>query len=56
MRDELRHESYTDILNSPHLRNLLVIRNKHLDRLAGIAPNEVRCYAVRMLTRERMTR
>ena len=44
LRNELRHETYMDILKSPHLKNLFAIRNKDLDRLVGIGPGEVRCF------------
>ena len=42
--DHVRHETYMDVLNSGYLRSLLSIRNTDMDHLAGIAPNEVRCY------------
>lgn len=40
----MRHETYMDILNSTYLRNLFAIRNKYMDRLAGIGPKQVRIY------------
>ncbi|MFA5168015.1 MAG: hypothetical protein WC530_05745 [Candidatus Omnitrophota bacterium] len=40
--ESIRHETYTDILNSPYLRNRFAIRNTHMDRLQGINPNQVR--------------
>ncbi len=42
--DAVKHETYMDVLHSPYIRNLFAIRSKHMDRLAGIQPNEVRCY------------
>lgn len=44
IEQEIRHETYTDILNSPHLRRLFAIRNHDLDHLAGIEPRAVRIY------------
>ena len=39
--EQLRKETYTDILKSSILRSFFAIRNKHLDQLHGIGPNEV---------------
>lgn len=44
IKEEVRRETYMDILNSPHLRNLFAIRNTDMNRLAGIQGNQVRCY------------
>ena len=44
MKDEVRDETYMDILRSRHLRDIFAIRNTNLARLAGIKDNEVRCY------------
>lgn len=44
LKDEIRHETYMDILGSPYLRNIFAIRNKYMDRLAGINAKEVRIY------------
>jgi hypothetical protein len=44
LRNELRRETYSDILNSGHLRNLFAIRNKDLDHLIGIEAGQVRCF------------
>lgn len=43
----LRHETYMDVLNSADLRANFAIRNTHLDRLAGIEPNQVAIYGGR---------
>lgn len=39
--EQLRRETYTDILKSSTLRSFFAIRNRHLDHLHGIKPNEV---------------
>jgi hypothetical protein len=41
---EVKHETYQDILNSPHLRSSFAIRNTNMDRLAGVEPNGVRIF------------
>lgn len=40
--DEIRHETYMDVLKSPYLRNIFSLRNKYMDRLTGIGPDQVR--------------
>ena len=40
-QDHLKHETYTDILKSRDLRNFFAIRNKHLDHLHGVNPDQV---------------
>jgi hypothetical protein len=40
-QDKLKHETYQDIIKSPLLRSFFAIRNTNLDRLKGIAPNQV---------------
>ncbi len=42
LNDVMKHETYTDILKSNHLREAFAVRNKNLDRLAGIGPDQVR--------------
>lgn len=42
--EEIRHETYMDILQSNYLRSLFGIRNKDLDHLVGIEPNQGRIY------------
>lgn len=42
--EEIRHETYMDILESPYLRTEFSVRNSELDKLTGIAPNAVRTY------------
>lgn len=42
--EAIRHETYTDILKSPYLRNQFAVRNVDMTRLAGIEPNQVRIY------------
>ncbi len=37
--EQIRHETYLDVLKSPYLRRLFAIRNTDMERLAGIAPN-----------------
>lgn len=44
VEQEVRHETYMDVLNSPRLRRLFALRSRDLDRLAGIAPKEVRIH------------
>jgi hypothetical protein len=39
--EKLRHETYTDIVNSPTLRSFFALRNTNLDRLHGINPDQV---------------
>lgn len=40
----VRHETYTDILGSPELREFFGLRNTDMDHLAGVAKNGVRIY------------
>lgn len=42
--DEVRHETYMDVLNSQCLRDQFAIRNTDMDRLSGIEANGVRIY------------
>lgn len=42
--DEIRHETYMDVLKSPYLRDTFALRNKHVDQLTGIGPNQVKIY------------
>lgn len=42
--EEVRHETYMDVLNSEILRDQFSIRNTHMNRLAGIEPNGSRIY------------
>lgn len=41
---KIRHETYMDVLNSQYLRDFFALRNRHMDRLAGVGPNQVRIY------------
>src|SRR4030067_1555115 len=43
----VKHETYQDILNSSELRNYFAIRNTDLDRLAGVGPKQVRIFGGR---------
>lgn len=45
--EAFRHETYHDVLGSPYLRDFLSLRNngRSLDRLRGIAANQVRIYS-----------
>ena len=47
MVDELKDESYKDILGSPYLRDFLAMRNtgRSLDSLIGIGPNEMKIFS-----------
>lgn len=40
----IKHETYTDILEDPYLHGLFALRNSNMDRLSGIAPNQVKTY------------
>ena len=42
--DEIKQETYMDVLTSDNLRNVFAIRNVHMDRLQGIGPKNVRIY------------
>ena len=42
--EEIKQETYTDVLTSDYLRNVFAIRNRHMDRLQGIGPKNVRIY------------
>src|SRR5207248_1031782 len=42
--EEIKHETYTDILRSDWLRNEFAIRNTDMDHLAGVTPTDVRGY------------
>lgn len=44
INEQIKHETYTDILNSDNLRNHFAIRNTNMDRLHGIGPRNVRIY------------
>lgn len=44
MYGAIRHETYMDVLGSAHLRDAFAIRNKSMERLVGVAPNQVRMY------------
>ena len=44
INDEIKHETYMDVLNSENLRNAFSIRNTNMDRLQGIGPNNIRIY------------
>jgi hypothetical protein len=41
---DIRHETYMDVLNSPYLQELFALRSRNMERLVGIAPNQVRIY------------
>lgn len=42
--EEVRHETYMDVLNSNYLRNIFAIRNRNMDHLVGVGPKSVRIY------------
>jgi hypothetical protein len=42
---EIRHETYMDVLNSPSLREAFCLRNSDLDNLAGINLKQIRVYS-----------
>ncbi|MBW2662980.1 MAG: hypothetical protein JRD93_13545 [Deltaproteobacteria bacterium] len=42
--NEVRHETYMDVLNSTELRNTFALRNTDMDYLAGVGPSDVRIY------------
>ena len=42
--DEIKRETYMDVLNSDILRNVFALRNVNMDRLQGIGPKNVRIY------------
>jgi hypothetical protein len=44
LTEAVRHETYMDVLKSPYLRTVFALRNENMDRLAGIAANQVRIY------------
>lgn len=44
VHEEIRHETYMDVLDSTYLRNQFAIRNTDMDHLAGIGPKGVRIY------------
>lgn len=41
---EIKETTYTDILSTNYLRNIFAIRNKDLNHLHGIDPNQVKIY------------
>jgi len=43
--ERVRHETYTDILGAPDLRELFAIRNADMTRLAGVGPKTVRIFS-----------
>jgi len=45
--NQIKHETYLDILGSAELRNYFAIRNTELDKLAGVKPNGVRIFGGR---------
>lgn len=42
MNDLIKHETYQDVLESQHLREFFAIRNKNMNSLVGIEPNQIR--------------
>ncbi len=44
LQDEIRHETYMDVLQSPTLRKQFAIRNTDMDNLAGVKARGVRIY------------
>jgi len=44
IKDVVQHETHMDVLNSPYLRAQFAIRNREMNRLAGIEANQVRIY------------
>ncbi len=42
--DEIRDETYQDVIKSPSLRNHFALRNTELTKLKGIEPNGIRIY------------
>jgi len=42
--DEIRHETYMDILNSPYLQDVFAIHDRDMNKLPGIEPTGVRIY------------
>ena len=44
IEQEVRHETYMDVLKSPHLRQFFALRNHDLDQLAGIGPKNVQIH------------
>jgi len=42
--EQIRHETYMDVINSQDLRRTFALRNTNMDHLAGIQPNGVRIY------------
>ena len=42
--EDVKHETYMDVLKSPYLRNRFSLRNRDLNRLSGIGPKGVRIY------------
>lgn len=40
---QIRHETYMDILDSTYLRSIFALRNRHMNKLAGMKDNELRC-------------
>jgi hypothetical protein len=43
--EEVIHETYADVLNSPSLRQAYSLRNQDLKHLVGIKPNQMRIHA-----------
>lgn len=44
IKDEIRHETYMDVLKSQYLRAHFLIRSDNMDRLSGIGPDVVRVF------------
>lgn len=44
INDEIKNETYMDVLNSEYLRNAFSIRNTDMDRLQGIGSSNIRIY------------
>ncbi len=42
---EIRHETYMDVLNSPYVSDVFSMRNRDMDNLVGINPNQIRVYS-----------
>lgn len=41
--EQIRHETYVDVLNSDYLCSLFALRNRDMNKLASIKHNELRC-------------